>query len=272
MFPELSIERVFRRELDSLPVPDSQLWVPTRRTGRSAFVGAAVAGAAILLVVAAAGLIRDPSALGQPRGVASAPPSLPSVPTCPEPGAHGRCVSLVPNAVRNPAFGYNLVIPGDWREVQMPVGSEPFVRDQSGGDPSLTSPFLLDRHVFTARPAQEWVAPAGNLAPPWDLDVQVWDRQGRTALEWSRAFPCGAPVALGDTNCVQSEETIRGTTVPVTNVLSFRWHVTSYYLERGDQMVILRYMYSEMTPPPLGVLPGVAEDTLKGIVRSIGLV
>ncbi len=187
-------------------------------------------------------------------------------------GANGRCLSLLPNLFRNEAYRYNLTIPGGWREVQMPVGTEPFVRDQPSGDPSLSAPFLLDRHVFTARSAQEWGPPAGNLAPPWDLDIQVWNRQGRTALEWSRAFPCGAPVALGDTRCVRSEETIHGTTATVTTVFSFRWHITSYYFEWGDEMVILRYMYSEMSRPPFDVLPGVAEEALHQIVRSIGLV
>ncbi len=38
MFPELSIERVFRRELDSLPLPDERLWVPDPRATRPAVV------------------------------------------------------------------------------------------------------------------------------------------------------------------------------------------------------------------------------------------
>jgi len=61
MFPEHSIERVFRRELDSLSLPDEQLWVPVRRTKSSAIVAVAVAAAALVLVVAAAGFIREAS-------------------------------------------------------------------------------------------------------------------------------------------------------------------------------------------------------------------
>jgi hypothetical protein len=271
MLPELSIERVFRRELDSLPLPNDQVWVPTRRRGPSAIVAVSVVGAALVLVLAVGALIREASgAATHPRGGITTPPLLQSRASCAPPalGANGRCVTLLPNAVRNPSFGYNLFIPGDWREAQMPPGTEPFVRDQPNADPTLTAPFLLDRHVFTARSPEEWVA-AGILAPAWDLDVQVWDRQGRTAVEWSRGFPCDAPVAIfGSTNCVQRTETIRGVTVVVTTVYSFRWHITSYYLERGDQMLILRYMPSEMNPPP----PGVSEGTLEAIVRSIGLV
>jgi hypothetical protein len=269
MHPELSIERVFRRELDSLSLPDEQVWVPVRRTKPSTIVAVAVAAAALVLVVAAAGFIREASG----TALASTPPSVrPSV-SCEPPAfsANRRCAMLLPNGIRNPAFGYNLTIPGNWREVRMPSGTDPFVIGRPSG-PSLTAPFLLDRRVFTARSPEEWSA-AGILAPAWDLDVQVWDRQGRTTPEWARAFPCDDPsVTLGETHCVQTEETIRGTTAAVTTVASFRWHITSYYIESGDRMVILRYMYSEMSQPPGGVLPGAMDETLKGIVRSVGLV
>src|SRR5207247_2624230 len=116
MLPEIGIERVFQRELDSLPLPDEGIWLPTRRARPSS--------------------------------------------------------------------------PGECAETRMPAGTEPFVRDGPSAVPSLTAPFLLDRHVFTARAAQEWVAlTTVNMAPAWDLDVQVWDRQGRTALEWATFGP-----------------------------------------------------------------------------------
>jgi len=265
MFPELSIERVFRRELDSLSLPDEQLWVPNRRATRPLVVVLSVAGAALLLVLVGVGIIRNGSGVAtQPSGVVQ--PTANCEP--PAFGANGRCLRLVPNLLRNQSFGYNLTVPGDWREVQMPAGAAPFVIGRPNGGPSLTAPFLLDRRVFTARSPQQWSA-AGILAPAWDLDVQVWDRQGQTAAEWARAFPCDDPsVNLGETRCVAESDTIRGVTAVVTTVYSFRWHITSYYLERGDRMLILRYMYSEMTEPPAGV----TEETLKGIVRSIGLV
>ena len=266
MFPELSIERVFRRELDSLSLPDEQVWVPTRQTGRSRIVAVSVVGAALFLVLLSVGLIRDAGG----AGILSQGAASPSQASCAPPafGANGRCQTLVPNLVRNDAYGYNLTMPGDWREVRMPPGTPPYVVGRPNASPALTAPFLLDRHVFTARSPQEWSA-AGVLAPAWDLDVQVWDRQGRTAMEWARAFPCDDPsVTLGQTNCVQRSDTVRGVTAVVTTVASFRWHVTSYYLERGDRMLILRYTSSEMVQPPAGV----TEATLDGIVHSIGLV
>jgi hypothetical protein len=273
MLPELSIERVFRRELDSLPVPAEQLWVPNRRTRPSAIVAVSVVGAALVLIIAAAGLIREASgAATQPRGAASAPPSLPARPTCAPPafGANGRCTTLVPNSVQNPALGYNLTIPGDWREVQMPPGAEPFVREGLAS-PALTAPFLLGRQVFTARPPREWVLVTNNEVPAWDLDVQVWDRQGRTAVDWSRTFgPCEpAYVTLGVSTCARATETIRGTPFVVTTVSTLHGSQTrSYYLERGDQMLILRYR----TDPNVGAPPGVTVETLQRIVHSIGLV
>ncbi len=268
MFPELSIERIFRRELDSLSLPDEQVWVPTRHTGRSRIVAVSVVvGAALFLVLVSVGLISDAGG----AGILSQGAASPSRASCAPPafGANGRCQTLVPNLVRNDAFGYNLTMPGDWSEVRMPPGALPYVIGRPNASPALTAPFLLDRHVFTARSPREWSGAAGVVAPAWDLDVQVWDRQGRTAIEWARAFPCDDPsVSLGQTNCIQSEETIRGVTVAVTSVASFRWHITSYYFQRGDRMLILRYLSSEMVAPS----PGVTEDTLKKIIESIGLV
>jgi hypothetical protein len=274
MFPELSIERVFQRELDELPVPNEELWVPAGRARPLGIVVVAVVGAALLLVFAAAGLVRDASgAATQPRGGITTPTSLPSRPTCTPPsGSNGRCVSLVPNAIRNTAFGYNLTIPGEWRETKMPAGTEPFVPDRQGASPSLTAPFLLDRQVFTARPPQEWVGiPTINMAPAWDLDVQVWDRQGRSAQEWSLTFgPCDhARVNYGPAGCVERTETIRGVTTVATTVSTISGSETiSYYLERGDQMLIVRYWTDPNVAPPAGV----TNVTLEGIVRSIGLV
>ena len=275
MFPELSIERVFRRELDTLPLPDEQMWMPRRTPGPSAIVGVSLLGAAVVLAVAAVGLVRDASgAATQPRGVVTTQPSLQPQATCEPPayGANGRCARPVPNGIRNPAFGYNLTIPGEWHEAKMPSGTEPFVPDRPNTTgPSLSAPFLLDRKVFTARSLYEWVLTTDSAVPVWDLDVQVWDRQGRTALEWSRTFgPCDPAIPVyGGSSCKQRTEVIRGGTFLVTTVSTFRGtKTTSYYLDHGDQLLILRYSSDPNVTPP----PGVTEATLEGIVRSIGLV
>ena len=274
MFPELSIERVFRRELDSLPLPDEQVWMPTRTPGGPTIRAVSVVAAALVLAVAAAGLLRDATgAATQPRGVATSEPSLRPAATCEPPayGANGRCARLVPNGIRNPAFGYNLTIPGEWHEAQMPLGSGPFASDRPNAGPSLTAPFLLDRKVFTARSPYEWVLTTNNAVPAWDLDIQVWDRQGRTALDWSRTFgPCDPAIPVfGITGCTQRTEVIRGGTFVVTTVSTFRGpQTTSFYLDRGDQILILRYSSDPNVTPP----PGVTEATLLGIVHSIGLV
>jgi hypothetical protein len=269
MFPEVSIERVFRRELDGLPLPDEQLWVPMRRPGPSVIPAALVAGAGVLLVVAAAGAIREAGA----TAMASTPPSVQPSATCEPPayGANGRCLRPVPNGIRNPAFGYNLTIPGEWHEAQMPPGSGPFAPDRPNAGPSLTAPFLLDRKVFTARSPYEWVLTTSNAVPAWDLDIQVWDRQGRTALDWSRTFgPCDPAIPVfGTTGCTQRTEVIRGGTFVVTTVSTLRGpQTTSFYLDHGDQILILRYWSDPNVTPP----PGVTEATLLGIVHSIGLV
>jgi hypothetical protein len=269
MFPELNIERVFGRELDRLPLPDEALWVPNRRTTHPAVLLASALGAALLIVLVAVGLLRDGSGTAtQPSGVVQ--PTANCEP--PAFGANGRCLSLLPNLYRNQAYGYNVTIPGEWREAQMPPGTEPFVPARQGASPSLTAPFLLDRHVFTARPAQDWVTlTTVNMAPAWDLDVQVWDRQGRSAQEWSLTFgPCDhTRVNFGPAGCVERTETIRGVRAVATTVSTISGsETTSYYLERGDQMLILRYWTDPNIAPP----PGVTNVTLEGIVHSIGLV
>jgi hypothetical protein len=274
MLPELGIERVFRRELDSLPVPEVELWVPDRRRASSAMLAAFVAVAALVLVLAAIGLVRDESsAATHPRGAVSPVPSLPSRPTCAPPayGADGHCSTRVPNLFRSVPFGYSFTIPGDWRE-ELPAGSEPFVRDRTTGQPSLTAPFLLDRHVFTARaPDQLPVIPAEVGVPTWDLDVQVWDRQGRSATDWSHTFgSCDPGVVSFGSGCTATMESLHGTLAVVTSfgVAPGFARTTSYYIEHGDQIVILRYRVDSRVAPP----PGVTEATLQGIVRSLGLV
>jgi len=259
MLPELSIERVFQRELDNLPLPDEQLWVPA--THRRLVVVPVLAVAAVIVVVVAGFVLADAGSAVLSGGLRQTPQPIPT-----------RGVAFLQTVIRNLQFGYNLTIPGEWRQTQMPPGTEPFVRDRPSAIPSLTAPFLLDRHVFTARPAQEWVAlTTVNMAPAWDLDVQVWDRQGRTALEWATSFgPCSFDVRnYGTTGCVQTTETIHGTTFVKTTISTFLGpQTTSYYLERGDQMLILRYWIHPNVAPP----PGVTTATLEGIVHSIGLV
>src|SRR5213592_105780 len=109
MLPELSIERIFRREIDSLPLPPEKWWIPDRQTARrSALLTALVISATVVLVLGAVVTAREvgeAAATGR-RGVTTAPLLNAPRPTC----LRGGC-----NVYRSDAFGYGIVLPADWR-------------------------------------------------------------------------------------------------------------------------------------------------------------
>src|SRR2546427_1614678 len=109
MLPELSIERIFRRELDSLPVPPEEFWIPDRHTARRSIpLTALVLAATVALVLGAVVTARDvgdAAATGR-RGVTTAPLQNLPRPTC----LRGGC-----NVYRNDAFGYGIVLPAGWQ-------------------------------------------------------------------------------------------------------------------------------------------------------------
>ncbi len=108
MFPELSIERVFRQEIDSLPLPPEHLWIPDRPAARRSIpLTALVISATVVLVLGAVLTTREAGdAAATRRRVTTAPlVNLPR-PTC----LRGGC-----NIYRSDAFGYGIVLPADWR-------------------------------------------------------------------------------------------------------------------------------------------------------------
>src|SRR2546427_9521932 len=111
MLPELSIQRIFRREIDSLPVPAESWWIPDRQTARRLVpLTALVISATVVLVLGAivtAREVGDAAATGR-RGVTTTPLQNLPRPTC----LRGGC-----NVYRSDAFGYGIALPGDWRVV-----------------------------------------------------------------------------------------------------------------------------------------------------------
>src|SRR2546428_2821476 len=109
MLPELSIERIFRREIDSLPLPAEHMWIPDRQTARRSIpLTALVLAATVALVLGAVATARDvgdAAATGR-RGVSTAPLLNAPRPTC----LRGDC-----NVYRSDAFSYGIVLPaGGW--------------------------------------------------------------------------------------------------------------------------------------------------------------
>jgi len=244
MLPELSIERIFRREIDSLPLPAESLWIPDRQTARrSVPLTALVISATVVLVLGAIVTAREvgDAAATARRGERTVPlPILPR-PTC----LRGDC-----NVYRSDAFGYGIVLPADWRDA-------PVIR---GGTPAAGE---LQRIEFTSQMPDEWTLAVGpGLIVPWDVVVEVYERHGTLAMDWARADGCGAnPCTVGQITLSQSAAYVASW--PVST--SLRMH--AYYIERGDRMLILRYVTGPGSEGPHGV----TERTLEQIVGSIVL-
>ena len=117
MFPELSIERIFHREIDSLPLPPESAWIPNGlRARRSVPLTALVICATAVLVFGAVMTARYAGdAAGTGRRVTTPLVALPR-PTC----LRGGC-----NVYRNDAFGYGIVLPADWRVAPARRGGTP---------------------------------------------------------------------------------------------------------------------------------------------------
>ncbi|HEV8468605.1 MAG TPA: hypothetical protein VGR46_03270 [Candidatus Limnocylindria bacterium] len=249
MLPELSIERIFRREIDSLPLPAEGLWIPDRPTaGRSIPLTAVVIAATVLLVLGAVVTVREAgdAAATTRRGATTAPLQNLARPTC----LRGGC-----NVYRSDAFGYGIVIPGDWRVIAPALPSPLHGRTPPDG--------ALDRVEFTGLTPNEWTAASGaNLIVPWDVVIEVHERRGILAMDWARTDGCGS------NPCVTGQTTIGGSPAYVASWSvspSLRMH--AYYIERGDRMLILRYVTGPGTEDPRGI----TERTLEQIVGSLAL-
>jgi hypothetical protein len=246
MLPELSIERVFRREIDSLPLPSENSWIPDRQTARRSIpLTALVLAATVALVLGAVVTARDVGdAAASGRRVTTPLVIIPRL-TC----LRGGC-----NVYRSDAFGFGIVIPENWR-----------VQDSSRFGFGRSDPSLLDRVEFTARTPEEWQLLVGSrldLIAPWDLFVEVHDRNGFAAMDWARSDGCGR------NPCVVSETTLSQSPAYVASwsaTTSLEMH--AYYIERGDRMLILRYVTGPGSEGPHGV----TERTLEQIVGSIAL-
>ena len=211
MFPELSIERIFHREIDSLPLPPESAWIPNGlRARRSVPLTALVICATAVLVFGAVITVRYAGdAAGTGRRVTTPLVALPR-PTC----LRGGC-----NVYRNDAFGYGIVLPADWRVAPA----------RRGGTPPSTE---LDHVEFTGQTSDEWTHLVGvDVVVPWDLVVEVHERRGVLAMDWSRVDGCGLnPCVVGETRLSQAPAYTASWAISP----SLRMH--AYYLERGDRM------------------------------------
>ena len=246
MIPELSIGHVFQRELDALPLPPEDLWLPRRERTAAPTIALALACLAFVLVVlvTVVGLQARPEA----ATAGDAPATRAPLPFACDVG--GRCVGPLPNLYRSPAFGYNLVVPSSFR------------RADDGATPAAPGSGLLRRERFTARSAGEDAAALARYGPvpPWDFVVEVYDGTVVSAAERARLDGCGV-------DCVTTQATIRQAPGLSATWASSVLVTHAYYLERSGRLFVLTYVVGpDDTRPAL-----VNESDLLRIVEMIGL-
>lgn len=240
MLPQSSLEAIFERDLEQLPLPDADRWVPKEQ--RDLVPVAAVAAFAIFLIVGlltVAGL-RD-------QLVLASPPVRPT-------SSGGRVIGPLPNDYRNAEFGYNLTVPAWLRVSALPPAN-------------AAAKGLLQSVRFTGRSAEQERAVAAatgpTATPSWDLVIEVWQRDALGAEQWAVQHDgCATGCALGST-------AIHGTSA-VTAVWTEPTGTTvhAFYFERGPNILVLRYAVGAEADRPQDVTP----ELLDQVVRSIGLV
>lgn len=247
MSPQKSLEAIFERDLDQLPLPDADRWVPTEK--RDLFPVAAVAALAIFLMV---GLVTVAGIRDQVSSrVLSSPPTLvrPTV-------IGGVGIGPLPNDYRNTEFGYNLTVPA-------------WLRASNVLPTNAAAKGLLHSARFTGRSPDQESALLGSAGarsgqtPTWDLLIEVWQRDGLSAGEWATQHDrCAAACTVGSA-------VIHG-----TSALTAEWtdssdaRVHAFYFERGPNILVLRYAIGSEAERPQDVTP----ELLEQVVRSIGLV
>ena len=238
MLPQ-SLETIFERDLDQLPLPDADRWVPKEK--RDLVPVAAVVAFAIFLMVGlmtAAGM--------RASSVLASPPVRPT-------SSGGRLIGPLPNEYRNAEFGYNLTVPAWLRVSTLPPAN-------------ATAKGLLHSERFTGRSAEQeraLVAAGPTAIPSWDLVIEVWQRDAFSAEQWAvQRDGCAAGCALGST-------VIHGTSA-VTAVWTESTGTTvhAFYFERGPNILVVRYAVGSEADRPQDVTP----ELLDQVVRSIGLV
>lgn len=240
------IESVLRQELDSLPLPPEEQWLPGRDRGGSWSTTAwLVAGGVLIAIALVAGPALRDWREAQSEGTAARPTPL-VLPTV----VDGRRVAPLLNVVRDPALGYNIVLPANWRESGR--------WEQVPGDA-----MLIGRATYTAQSPDKLLALLdryGALAKlPWDFTAELWSSNGLSALEWARLRGgCSTTCTVGHTQ-------INGVSFLTTADAATGLH--SSYVTRGDRLLMFSYVVGSAAEQP----EGVTVDTLEQIVRSVGL-
>jgi hypothetical protein len=252
---EGGFRQMLHRQVDAITLPPEDTWVPrvaSSAIGPWVLVSGLVAIAFVVGVVAIGG-VRLPEIPAAQEPARVTPPARPTT-------IDGHTDIPLPNAYRNTQFNYNLVLPAWFHETRYPGGAPP------------NTP-LLQQKVFTARDDADEARLAssvnsrGGLVLPWDLVVEVYQRGGRSLEEWAGMLGCDRSGPVGTSTCALTTTRVHGTDALV-GTRSSPSAGKIYLIERGDQVLVLRYVLGDESDRPADV----SEATLEQIIASLGLV
>lgn len=246
---EGGFRQVLRREVDAIPLPPEDKWVPAVA---SAWFGAGLlvigaAAFAVLLGVAVLSIARSRESPAAQEPARVTPPARPTV-------INSIGNAPLPNLYRNTRFNYNLVLPAWFHETPVSLGT------------ATAIPGLLERKLFTARSEADETRFAGGQFLPWDLIVEVYQRGDRSVEEWAGTLGCNRSGPAGASTCVLTTTRIHGTEVLV-GTRSAPLAGKIYLVNRGDQLLVLRYAMGDESNRPADV----TQATLDQIIESLGL-
>lgn len=232
---ERSLEALFARDLDRLPLPEPELWLPPPRRQRSRPLSIAAAIIAAVVLGALAGLgLQEVRSSKAPAAATAAPTGSPAA------GASWIHV--------NSRFNYSIALPIQWRRSE----AERIV-------PSDVGRGLVSREIFTARTLQEEARFVGSQFLPWNLFIEVWDRAGQSAEDWLRTWWRCAE------GCVTATS-LKGARA-VVGVMGPPFLGRVYVIERGERFLVLRYGFGDESNRPNDV----TEETFQRIISSLEL-
>jgi hypothetical protein len=248
------LHEAFTRELDAVPVPPPERWVPGAKRGVRVptFVLIAMVGVTALALVAGSAvrefrMMRE-SAVGG-SGPAATPTVAPATAPVTFPPAYPTFIgdqgfAPLPRLAQNTSVPYNLLLPAWFRHSE----AEEIAPRPAG---------LQTIEVFTARTREEEARFLGRDPVPWDLVVETWTRGSRTAEDWARStYRCAQTCSLSQTR-------INGVAALVATMPGHK----VYLIERGDRLIVLRYAVGTEAERPRET----SEATLDRIINSLGL-
>ena len=255
MLPNPGFDTLLRREIDRLPLPPRDEWIPAKGRSHPASVTAWVLVGAVLFAAAAMGgtALREwrlPSGNAADSSATAARNPLSSLRVIDQP----RTIQLPPSAVRRPDLGFNILLPSGWREADdLAPGASAML-----GRVTLTARSVEQRAALVNRYTQAQ-APARPIELPWDVTFTLWADDGAAVEQFARARGCAS-------TCTVTTTVINGTTfiATVTDGVAQRH---GFYVRRPQGLIELAYIIGSASDQPAGVTP----ETLEAIVRSVGL-